>query len=56
MFDEQPIVTRIEGETNPAITRVVAYCRVSTSLESQESSLEAQLAPWKHVVVEHPDW
>ena len=36
-------------------TRVAAYCRVSTDLEEQESSYDAQIPHYTAYVNEHPD-
>ncbi len=36
--------------------RVAAYCRVSTALEAQQSSLETQMAVFGQRIGEHPDW
>lgn len=45
-------------ETNieEKIKKVAAYCRVSTDLEVQESSLELQMESFKRIIAEHPDW
>ncbi len=36
--------------------RVAAYCRVSTSLEAQEGSYEAQVAYYRDKIQENPNW
>ena len=36
--------------------RVAAYCRVSTDLEVQESSLELQMDSFKRIIEKHHDW
>ena len=36
--------------------RVVAYCRVSTNHEEQESSLEAQISYYEKLITNHPGW
>lgn len=36
--------------------RVAAYCRVSTDLEEQESSLNLQMTAYKQIIKEHPGW
>ena len=40
----------------PQTFRVAAYCRVSTQLEEQESSLKAQVAHFTHLINETPKW
>ena len=37
-------------------TRVAAYCRVSTNLEIQKSSLELQMESFKNYINTHPNW
>jgi DNA invertase Pin-like site-specific DNA recombinase len=36
--------------------RVAAYCRVSTDLEQQQSSLETQMSVFRQRISEHPGW
>ena len=36
--------------------RVVAYCRVSTNHEEQDSSLEAQISYYEKLITNHPGW
>ena len=36
--------------------RVAAYCRVSTDLEIQESSIELQMEAFEKTISEHPEW
>lgn len=36
--------------------KVAAYCRVSTNLEEQESSLETQIPYYGRLIAEHKDW
>lgn len=36
--------------------RVAAYCRVSTELEIQESSIELQMEAFEKTISEHPEW
>ena len=36
--------------------RVAAYCRVSTNLEIQQSSLEVQISSYRRIIREHPGW
>ena len=39
-----------------AVKRVAAYCRVSTDLEEQESSLELQMDAYKKIIKNHAGW
>ena len=41
---------------NQSLTRVAAYCRVSTDSEEQESSYEAQCQHFTSLIAERPDW
>lgn len=46
-------------ETTEAKTgkvRVAAYCRVSTNLDMQKSSLDIQMASYERIIKEHPGW
>ena len=45
-----------EGSRIPAKLRVAAYCRVSTALEDQESSSEAQVSHYNEMIRKNPDW
>lgn len=57
--DEVQIISRINNnETKVEIKkkRVAAYCRVSTDLETQESSLQLQMEAFRRVIDSHPDW
>lgn len=36
--------------------RVAAYCRVSTNLEVQKSSLEIQMSAYERIIRQHPGW
>ena len=49
-------VTLIPPRNTFTTLSVVAYCRVSTTDESQEDSLSFQATHWEGVVNEHPDW
>ena len=44
--------------TNPYVStkKVAAYCRVSTDLEEQESSLDLQMQAYKWVIENHAGW
>lgn len=50
--------TDLSGGTSesPAKLRVAAYCRVSTLLEEQESSYEAQVRHYTEYILRNPDW
>ena len=39
----------------PAI-RVAAYCRVSTEMEEQQNSLQAQIAHYTAIIEANPSW
>ena len=47
--------TRVVQDEVPK-TRVAAYCRVSTLLEEQEESLEAQVRYYTKFIGAHEDW
>ena len=36
--------------------RVAAYCRVSTKLEMQQSSLDVQISAYERIIRQHPGW
>ena len=38
------------------LKRVAAYCRVSTDLEAQQSSIDLQMSSYKRIIEEHPGW
>lgn len=38
------------------IKKVAAYCRVSTNLSEQKSSIELQIESYTKIIEEHPDW
>ena len=38
------------------IKKVAAYCRVSTDLNEQKSSIELQIESYTKIIEEHPDW
>lgn len=55
----QPVVEMLTKENQERMTsfkRVAAYCRVSTELEEQKSSLETQMASYYNMIAAHPDW
>ena len=43
-------------ETAPHLLRVAAYCRVSTDMEEQESSYEAQVKHYSEYIRSNPAW
>lgn len=48
----------VKADNTPIIEekRVAAYCRVSTDLEMQQSSLELQMSSYKQIIENHPGW
>lgn len=44
------------SEAKSSEIRVAAYCRVSTNLKVQESSLETQMESYRRRIAEHPGW
>ena len=49
-------VFRASSSDHPSGFRVAAYARVSTDLEEQSSSFEAQKDYYKHLINETPGW
>ena len=49
-------ITRIPRVRDQHKKRVAAYCRVSTTLEEQEESYEAQLDYYTRIIQAHEDW
>ena len=51
---------QVVKKTSPAAERpvvnVAAYCRVSTDMEIQKTSLETQMDSYKQIISEHPGW
>lgn len=45
-----------KNTANVRKTRVAAYCRVSTDLECQESSIKLQMETFKSTIESNPDW
>ena len=45
-----------KGAGRPKKVRVAAYCRVSTDLEMQQSSLKTQMEAYEKIINEHPGW
>lgn len=48
----------VRADHTPTIEqkRVAAYCRVSTDLEAQQSSIDLQMSSYKRIIEEHPGW
>lgn len=46
----------IQNSTRKQILRVAAYCRVSTGLEEQKTSLRTQIEAYKSMISTHSDW
>ena len=51
-----PAKPKINPNEKDRLFRVCAYCRVSTDNDEQLSSYELQLAHYKQLVQEHPNW
>ncbi len=51
-----PAKPKINPNERDRIFRVCAYCRVSTDNDEQLSSYELQLAHYKQLVKDHPNW
>ena len=49
-------VTKIISERNSRKTRVAAYVRVSTTMDNQEESYEAQAEYYERFIRKNPDW
>lgn len=49
-------ITYIPRKRDQRKKRVAAYCRVSTSLDNQEDSFEAQLGYYESYIMRHPEW
>ena len=45
-----------KADAEQKILRVAAYCRVSTQLEQQESSFEAQKNYYTEKITNNPNW
>ncbi len=52
----QPVTGSIRIETEPVKLRVAAYCRVSTEMEEQESSYEAQVKHYTSYIEGNGSW
>ena len=48
------VIEPVKREQGPV--KVAAYCRVSTDMEIQQSSLETQIEAYKRIISEHPGW
>ncbi len=53
--ERQPKVTLIPAAVRP-FKKVAIYCRVSTTHESQEDSLDIQIKTLKQIVASNPKW
>lgn len=53
---ELPAKDPAEIQTRHRQLRVAAYCRVSTSLEAQQNSYEAQKEYYTNKILSNPDW
>ena len=52
-----PVVRKIAADISERKKRkVAAYCRVSTTMLSQEDSLESQRLYYEHLISSNPDW
>lgn len=49
-------VIEAKEQIQPQKLRVCAYARVSTEQESQENSFEAQIAYYRELILQHPNW
>lgn len=50
----QPVL--IEQESTEKRLRVAAYCRVSTLMDNQETSIESQQTHYDSLIRSHPEW
>lgn len=53
---ELPAKDPADIQTRRRQLRVAAYCRVSTSLEAQQNSYEAQKEYYTNKILSNPDW
>ncbi len=49
-------VIEAKEQIQPQKLRVCAYARVSTEQENQENSFEAQIAYYREMILQHPNW
>lgn len=49
-------VIEAKEQIQPQKLRVCAYARVSTEQENQENSFEAQIAYYRELILQHPNW
>lgn len=53
---EEQTIEKPSSLSSSGIVRVAAYCRVSTLLETQEGSFEAQKKHFEDLINQHPNW
>ena len=53
-YGEVRVIEKAKEEHS--IIRVAAYCRVSTDLEMQQTSLDTQIASFRKIITERPGW
>ena len=46
----------LTGSGNGVITKVAAYCRVSTEQENQQNSYATQISYYTNYITRNPDW
>lgn len=58
LIDSLTVFSRTQSivEKDKKMTRVAAYCRVSTDLESQQSSIDAQVTAFQSEILRHEGW
>lgn len=49
------LIEQAAAPKKPSV-RVGAYCRVSTNMASQKTSIETQMAAYRRIIEEHPGW
>lgn len=48
--------TQSNVEKGMKMTRVAAYCRISTDLERQQSSIDVQITAFQSEILQHEGW
>jgi len=56
MTEELTVFSKVKAEEKAKTVRVAAYCRVSTDMESQKTSLENQMELFRIQIEDHPGW
>ncbi len=56
MASDLRIFRKVNDKEAKKVFRVAAYCRVSTDMKIQESSLETQMSSFYRRINENPDW